>query len=92
MVFVGCILTHKPLAEVRILAREGHFYKNSSATDGNESSDNKAEIATGKETDDNNLEWEFHFVDFPHVVLEGSNAVEVNSQHILKYLERQNIS
>ena len=83
--------THKRLAEERIAAREGHFYKNASGasdTDSNAEDDYKDEAQSNDaNTNKDKSEWEFAPVDFPHIVLNGNDAVEVNVRRVIECIK-----
>ena len=77
--------TQKQLSEERIQAREGHFYKNASTSDeNNNDNNNEAKEALSNNTVDDNSEWEFRPVDFPHTVLDGRDTVEDNAKRIVE--------
>ncbi|KAL7531837.1 hypothetical protein ACHAXR_004266, partial [Thalassiosira sp. AJA248-18] len=78
--------THKKIAEERISAREGHFYKNANSSDDKKIRINEAKEAPCNVSDDN-AEWEFRPVDFPHTILNGRDDVEVNAKQIVKCIE-----
>ncbi|KAL7542373.1 hypothetical protein ACHAWF_007163 [Thalassiosira exigua] len=74
--------TPENLATERIAAREGHFYKNAS--------DDQGRGAPGEDSDDSNSDWEFRPVDFPHTLLDGRHAVEMNAKKVVECIQRQN--
>ena len=75
--------TSDGLAKERISKREGHFYKNT---------DNAKEVeedtTTKTDKDDDNSEWNFQPVIFPHKILDGRQDVEVNSKQIVECIEK----
>lgn len=89
--------TNKQLAEERILTRKGHFYKSVETSTKEEkdtiSSNEKEDDTKGNDINDDddddktNSEWEFQPVDFPHVILDGGDAVEENAKLIVKCIE-----
>jgi hypothetical protein len=87
--------TSKDLAEERILSREDHFYKGSgsSSADGeqNVEEDDPATKAKGSSDtpDEDNSEWEFKPVDYPHVILDGNDEVATNAQKIADVIQNQ---
>ncbi|KAL9178339.1 hypothetical protein ACHAXT_001767, partial [Thalassiosira profunda] len=80
--------THKSLAEERIASREGHFYKTTSSSSSEDRSANDAtKEAEGDKSDDDNSEWEFRPVAFPHMVLDGRDPVDANAKRIAELIE-----
>ena len=90
--------TNKQTAEERILTREGHFYKNAETntkeekdtTDSNEKEDDTKVNDINDDDDDDDDdddEWEFQPVNFPHVILDGGDAVEKNAKQIVECIE-----
>jgi hypothetical protein len=76
--------TKKDLAEERILAREGHFYKVANNT----RTITKTDECPKQSTDDSdNSEWEFQPVDFDHSVLDGRNSISDNAKRIADIIE-----
>lgn len=89
-------------AKLRIEARKGHFYKGeeaavtvdadamadvtevASANEGVNAEDNRENT----DGDDDNSEWEFRPVDFPHIVLDGCADVETNANRVVVELCR----
>eukprot|EP00808_Paulinella_micropora_P021844 g10544.t1 len=69
------------LAEQRIAAREGHFYKNVLKTDTGEKISRKK-----------GSEWSFAPVDYPHTVLDGAASVSLNAQTIFNALKKNSES
>ena len=74
--------TSKNLAEERLLAREGHFYKSDSTR---KSNSDEGVNARENEIDQDNSEWNFRPVTFPHIVLDGRDSVEDNAKRIEEY-------
>ena len=77
--------TSDDLAKERISKREGHFYKNTENTKEVEEDDTTTN-AKGK--DDDNSEWNFQPVTFPHMILNGRQDVEVNATQIMECIEK----
>lgn len=75
--------TDKNLAEERISAREGHFYKaESSSTNSDDEVTNSCDDS--KCANEDNSDWEFRPVDFPHTALDGCDTVEANAKRIVE--------
>lgn len=74
--------------ERRIREREGHFYKGKIVPDdgGDKAATEKVPEDEDKENDDDadNSDWKFAPVEFPHLVLEGSDPVEENARKIVE--------
>lgn len=83
--------TSKALAEERILSREDHFYKGSGGIQNNEKGDDSiAKAVESSDTaDEDNSEWEFQPVDYPHVVLDGNDEVATNAKKIVDVIQNQ---
>ena len=75
--------TSDDLAKERISKREGHFYKNTDNAK-EEVEDTKAKT----DKDDDNSEWNFQPVTFPHMILNGREEVEVNATQIIECIEK----
>lgn len=70
-------------ATKRINEREDHYYKgNVNAKDGGDSPVKEEK----KEPNRDNSDWDFAPVNFPHVILEGKNSIEVNAEKVLEVL------
>jgi len=80
--------TTKRMSEKRISAREGHFYKNASQNNVEKDKD-RERMGDVMDEDDDNSEWEFKPVDFPHVVLNGSDSVEDNAKRIVDIISHE---
>lgn len=80
--------TTKRMSEGRIEAREGHFYKNASQNIvvKDEDAEKMGDVV---DEDDDNSEWEFKPVDFPHVILNGSDLVEDNAKQIVDIISHE---
>jgi len=76
--------TSDDLAIERISKREGHFYKNTNNV--KEVEDDA--ITNVKDNDNDNSEWNFQPVTFPHMILDGRQDVEVNARQITEYIEK----
>lgn len=88
--------TDKSLAEERILSREDHFYKGSvdtssdhTAKDVKEDGPTTKAVGRSDTPDDDNSEWEFKPVDFPHFILDGKHEVGTNAQKIADIIQNQ---
>ena len=86
--------TSKNLAEERILSREDHFYKGSggsSSADGGPNKEDDPTTTTATKSSDNpdedNSEWEFKPVDYPHLILDGNDEVATNAQKIVDVIQ-----
>ncbi len=75
--------TTRDLAEERILAREGHFYKVA-----NNTTRHAAKCSNQSTNDSDNSEWEFQPVDFSHIVLDGRNSISENANRIVDIVKR----
>lgn len=90
------VLVHtKPdVAEERILARQGHFYKGANAeaagasTGDDCANGNDPKDGSNKSDSRDNSEWEFQPVEFPHVVLDGCDSITENAKHIVKVIQK----
>jgi gluconate kinase len=68
----------------RINEREGHFYKGEIVSD-DKTSDTSDDASSTKDDDEtNNSDWKFAPVAFPHVVLDGFNAVEDSAKMVVE--------
>ena len=77
--------TSDDLAKERISKREGHFYKN---TDNVKEAEEDTMANAAKDKDDDNSEWNFQPVTFPHMILDGRQDVEVNARQITECIEK----
>lgn len=68
-------------ADERICKREGHFYKGVSPS---QTSDDNRQTKSR-----DNTEWEFAPVTFPHIVLPGSEPIEVNAQTLFETISQE---
>lgn len=79
--------TNEKEAQRRIDAREGHFYNGEvSSTGVSEKNDNRASITEENDIDQNsneNSDWKFAPVTFPHVILDGTDLIEKNAQTVV---------
>jgi gluconate kinase len=67
----------------RIQERQGHFFKGNVT----ESAETKSPSTTSSRPEDDS-DWEFAPVSFPHIVLDGGDPVDVNAKRTLQVLER----
>ena len=79
--------TKKALADERICNREDHFYKGASSAEASGSDGGGGSTTGGSEADEQNSEWEFKPVEFPHIVLDGRDRVEDNAKRILENID-----
>jgi hypothetical protein len=80
--------TTQDVAEERILARQGHFYKSTGPKDDDESTGAINDTNCDKDnTEKDNSEWLFHPVDFPHTVLDGCDAIDKNALRIIETIK-----
>jgi hypothetical protein len=63
-------------ADRRIQLREGHFY--------NQETSDEREVV-----DEENYDWNFAPVTFPHVILDGSDGIESNANKIVKLIKEK---
>mmetsp|Transcript_17649 Transcript_17649/g.28889 ORF Transcript_17649/g.28889 Transcript_17649/m.28889 type:complete len:217 (-) Transcript_17649:400-1050(-) len=80
--------TSMEVAEERILSREDHFYKGSGDIQNEEEGDSTRKTIESSDTDDNS-EWEFNPVDYPHVILDGNDEVATNAKKIVDVIRNQ---
>jgi len=81
--------TSKNLAEERILLREDHFYKGSGGIqneEGDDSTTTKA-VESSDANDEDNSQWNFQPVDYPHVILDGNDEVATNAKKIVDVIQ-----
>jgi len=74
------------VAQDRINQRIGHFYKGETLAQKQESVAHQSD----DNNDDNNSEWKFAPVDFPHVVLDGMDSIELNAKRVVHILMELN--
>jgi hypothetical protein len=74
--------TSEEEANYRISQREGHFYV------GKTSGEKDTEQEESKEDDQENSEWDFAPVEYPHDILNGDDPVETNAKLVSDIVKR----
>mmetsp|Transcript_11652 Transcript_11652/g.24576 ORF Transcript_11652/g.24576 Transcript_11652/m.24576 type:complete len:209 (-) Transcript_11652:72-698(-) len=74
------------IANERLEAREGHFYKGAPTRKSKEDTKERNRAAAEKHNGEDNSEWEFAAVTYPHVVLDGRMDVDINAQRVVETL------
>lgn len=79
------------IAKERIKAREGHFYEGAPPSERKEEKDtgdtkHKSRATEGKNSDEDNSQWKFAAVTYPHVVLDGTKNVDINAHKVVETL------
>lgn len=78
--------TSEDEATRRIRAREDHFYKGNTSSDGTSSDLESVQEGEGGVHDVDNSEWNFAPVTFPHVSLDGNQPIDENAEKVLGIL------
>jgi len=71
-------------ADDRIKSREGHFYKGAPPE-----GDEKKTLLSKKGSLEDNSEWNFAPVTFPHIVLDGNEPIAANAQRVVDVIRKE---
>jgi thymidylate kinase len=82
--------TSEEIASIRIRERQGHFYGGEPEEEKTDSKKYLSEVIERDE--DDNSEWKFAPVDFPHVVLDGNTPIDRNAKEVSEIVRKISIS